>query len=131
MPRPRRSWGSCGTVRGGTRLHVDHAVLNEDPVRAHRCLGGRAGHLPGTQVEARGVQGALNGAAVQPAVGQRGVLVRARVVDRVEVTVDVEDRNGLVSLYSGGLAGRQRSRGTDRDHEGSRFVRVAYVTTLR
>ena len=59
-------------LRGSEGLDGVHVLrsLDDDPVRADRCLGRRAGDLPGPQVEARGVQGALHRAAVEPAVGQ-------------------------------------------------------------
>src|SRR3712207_7020168 len=64
---------------------------------ADRDLRRWAGDLAGAQVEAGGVQGALDGAAFHPAVGQRRVLVGARVVDRVQVARSEEHTSELQS----------------------------------
>ena len=60
----------------------DHHAVGAPPAVSRRPLD-----LPRAQVEARRVQRALHHAALQPAVGQGSVLMRAGVVDRVKLAV--------------------------------------------
>src|SRR5918993_1571254 len=66
---------------------VDVVALDADGVDGDGDDGGRTGGVARTQVEAGPVEPALDGAAVELALGQRDVGVGARVVDAVHVTV--------------------------------------------
>ena len=72
-------------------------------------MAGRAGRLARAEVEARAVQPALEGAAVELALGQRDVGVGAGVVDAVHVAVGgVHDGDPApLDLGQGGAHGRQ------------------------
>ncbi|HEY4332883.1 MAG TPA: SDR family NAD(P)-dependent oxidoreductase [Ilumatobacteraceae bacterium] len=75
----------------------------------------------GAQIESGGVQRALDLAPLEPAVGQRGVLMRAGVVDREHLAgIGVEDRHGWVDRPSVRLAPRDGAERTDGlQHPGS------------
>src|SRR5450756_1930063 len=79
------------------RVVVDpHAVPVQGKGVYGNGPGGRQGQWgAGPQVERRPVQPALDGAAVDLAVGQRDLAVRADVGDRVQVTLVVADDGDL------------------------------------
>src|SRR6476469_7908001 len=82
-------------------LQGDRVVLDGHRERSHRSIGGERLGPAGGQVEERAVAGALDGAGrgVELALGQRPVVVRAAVLDRVERSVAVEDADlGAVVL---------------------------------
>ena len=90
----------------------------DDLVGADRQLGRRRVDRAGAQVEAGGVQRAFDLAALQPAVGERGVLVGAGVVDGEDLAVlGVEHRDRRVGVEPQGLTSRQIREWTDFEHD--------------
>src|SRR6478609_8518264 len=91
-------WLSPGSGAGRhTGEDVDLVAPDLDPVGPHRLRRGQAHRLAVAQAEARGVQRALDLAGLDPAVRERGVLVRARVVEGVvRAVVVAEERDRLV-----------------------------------
>jgi hypothetical protein len=66
------------------------------------------------------VQRALDDVALHPAVGQRGGLMGARVVDGEQLVVlGAEDRDGHVGSHQADLSRCQVDAGADRDHRPS------------
>ena len=89
--------GRLGAASSRTTLIIP--VDDHHLVRAHRQLGRRRVDRAGAQVETRSVQRAFDLAALEPAVGQRGVLVRAGVVDGEHLAVvGVEHRDRRVQV---------------------------------
>ena len=81
----------CG--HGLVDLQGDGVVLDGRRERLHRSIGGERLRPAGGQVEEGAVTGALDGAGrgVELALGERPVVVRAAILDRVERAVAVED----------------------------------------
>src|SRR3954463_13576188 len=101
---------------------------------AYWRFGRRPVGLPSTQVEAGGMQRALDLAVLDPAIGQRGLLVGTGVVDRVdgvnELALDPEHSDGYVGHDPDRLTARDVRQGTHRDHRNLCFVidnRMWYV----
>src|SRR3954468_10558238 len=71
----------------------------------------------GAQVEARGMQRAFDMAVLDPAVGERGLLVRAGVVEREELALlGVEDSDRRIGVQADRLTGRQLGERASWDH---------------
>src|SRR5207247_1278529 len=75
--------------------YEDVAVLGPRLVHGYGLGGRQAGRLAGAQVEARAVQPALDRVALDLALGQRDVGVRADVADRVDVAAGVHHAHRL------------------------------------
>src|SRR5919205_142213 len=96
-------------ARGEVGLFVgldDHdvAVDNLNFVYADGEFGRRCVNLAGPEIELGGVQRALDLAAFHPAVGQRGVLVGAGVVDGEELALfGVKDSDGRRGVKAQGF----------------------------
>src|SRR6478609_3906748 len=73
------------------REEVDLVAADLDPVGADRFRGGQAHRLAVTQAEARSVQRTLDLTRLDPALRERRLLVRARVVERVVRAVVVAE----------------------------------------
>src|SRR4030081_3445839 len=112
----RRRWPPTSCRLLHVAVHEEHAVLDQDRVGAHGFPGRRAGRGPGTQVESGRMQRALHEAALQPAVGEGGVLVSAGGVDGVERAVRVEYRDGNVGENPNYLAGWELVQRAYPDH---------------
>ena len=88
---PWGPWGSLSGQRAALTAMSTSTTASapspstRDAVDGDRAGGRGAGGLAGAQVEARAVQPALDRAAVDLALGQRDVGVRADVADRVQV----------------------------------------------
>src|SRR5579883_1791688 len=74
-----------------SNLDLDLAPDHPKWKRLNRHDGGKRHHLPGSNVEARAVEGTLDDVPVELALGKRRLLVGADVADRIEIIVDVED----------------------------------------
>src|SRR5262245_43022885 len=78
-------------VSGGlaieSELQLHFVVVHAHLERLHRTIGGEGARLAGSQVEERTVARALHGtgAEVELALGERSVVVRAAVLDRVQL----------------------------------------------
>ena len=87
--------GSLRRLGGGHlgNLQLDGVVLDRDGERLDRLVGGEGLRPTGREVEQRAVAWALDGTGVgvELALGERAVVVRAAVLDRVERAVAVED----------------------------------------
>jgi hypothetical protein len=96
-----------------------------DLVGADRTLGRRGVDGARPQVELRGVQRAFDLAALQPAVGERGVLMGAGVVDGEDLAVvGVEHRDRRIDVEPVGLASRKIHE-TARGNHHDTSVRIA------
>ena len=71
--------------------YLDPAVFDDDGVVIDRaffgCEAGAAGHI-----EAPAVKIAFDNVSVQPRIGEREALVRAKILDGVEFAADIEKR---------------------------------------
>src|SRR5215218_1154466 len=123
--------GQLGPVVG----QVDEHVLALDPHREdpHRAQGRWAVGLAGEQVEAAAVQGALDGRVLDPALGQRVLLVAAHIdhgVDAAVAGADQGDRLLVAELDPEPLVGfelREPGQPNERHHPVSR-ARTASVS---
>lgn len=82
-------------------------------------MGGQTGRGSGAQVEQGRMQRAFDEAALDIALGERGVLVAAGVIDGVETALGVEDRDGrcgVVDLDPDGLTLGQVLDAADGNH---------------
>ena len=90
-------------------------------MRADRLFRGRRIDRAGAQIELRRVQWALHLAPLDPAIGQRSILVGAGVVDGEELAViSVEDRDryalGLGTVETQGFTGLNCRAQTSGEH---------------
>src|SRR5436190_23309207 len=91
-------WRACcsamvsGVVAISVNLQLDHFVLDGHRERVHRLVGGKSLRLARPDVEQGAVPGALYGAQalVELTLREWAVVVRAAVLDRVELTAAVE-----------------------------------------
>src|SRR4051812_45831192 len=91
-------------------LQLDDVVLDSDREGVDGDVGGQGLRLARPQIEQRSVTGALDGAVlgIQLPLGERTVVVRAAVLDGVELAVAVEDADLEVLPF-------QDARGTGRE----------------
>src|ERR1700755_125790 len=97
-------------------LQGDGAVHDGGRERLHRLESGERPRPAGGQVEEGAVTGALDGARglVELALGERAVIVRAAVLDRVDRAVAIEDADlHPVVLDKAPRAGRKLGDGAD------------------
>src|SRR5262249_44266178 len=86
---------------------VDDAAFDLDRKRRRRLIGRRRQRLAGHDVEACAVARAFDLTAFDNAAGQLAAVVRADVLDRVEVAVDVEDGDRRVAVVDDAVFARQ------------------------
>src|SRR6478672_4218828 len=93
MPASSLFSATTSGVAMSVDLQNDRVVLDGHRERSHRSIGGERLGPAGGQVEEGAVTGALDraGRGVELALGERTVVVRAAVLDRVEAAVAVED----------------------------------------
>src|SRR3954469_25227469 len=82
-----------GVAMRSVDLQLDDVVLDANREGVDRDVGGQGLRLARSQIEQRSVTGALDGAVlgIQLPLGERTVVVRAAVLDGVELAVAVED----------------------------------------
>src|SRR6185369_8446006 len=85
------------TVFSALQSDEDVVALDLGLVDGYGNGRGQAGRLAGAQVEAGAVQPALHGGALDVALGQRHVLVRADVADREHLALGVHQAHRLVT----------------------------------
>src|SRR6266508_5083167 len=84
---PVSKMGKSLRTAATSNVNVDITVLHCDRKRPRRDHCGQARHLAGLDVEPRAVLGTFDVAAVELAAAEEEVLVRADIVDGVEVAV--------------------------------------------
>src|SRR5215211_3595508 len=109
-------------------LQLDDVVLDHDREGVDRDIGGQGLRLSGPQIEERSVAGTLDGAVlrIELPLGQRAVVVRAAVLERVDLAVAVEDADlEVLPLHDARGTGRELRERTDVDdlsgHRGTRL----------
>ena len=123
-------WSGAGGHGGG------HPGVEVDLVATDLDLGawptglvaGRHCGTPSLEAEAGRVQRALDLARLDPALGERGVLVRARVVERVvRAVVVAEERDGLGRRPSGRVGRTSASPGATSSTAATRMASLMVV----
>src|SRR6185295_19178869 len=116
MPASSRFSARTSGVAMSVDLQSDGVVLDRYRERLDGLESGERLRPAGGEVEEGAVAGALDRAAggVELALGERPVVVRAAVLDRVQGAVAVEDADlGAVLLDQAHLAGRELGRRAD------------------
>src|SRR5215207_850179 len=103
-----------GVAMWSVDLQLDHVVLDHDREGVDRFVGGKGQRLSGPQIEERAVARAFDGAlrAIELALGQRTVVVRAAVLDGEQLATAVEhpDLQVLPFHDARGTGGKVRER---------------------
>src|SRR3954467_3681183 len=111
-------------------LQLDDVVLDHDREGVDPDIGGQGLRLAGPQIEERAVARALDGAVlrIDLALGERAVVVRAAVLDGVDLAVAVEDADlEVLPFHDARGAGRELRERADVDgfrHWGKRLYRL-------
>src|SRR5689334_1356473 len=116
----------CSAIVSGVamvllHLQLDQAALDADGKGVDGNVGGEVLRLPRSKVEPRAMPWALDPTArlVQLALGERPVVVRAAVLDGVQVATAVEDPDlEVLPLHQASCAGRELGDGADVDDGG-------------
>src|SRR3954447_1425875 len=99
-------------------LQLDDVVLDHDREGVDRDIGGQGLRLAGPQIEERAVARAFDGAVlrIDLALGERAVVVRAAVLDGVDLAVAVEDADlEVLPFHDARGAGRELRERADVD----------------
>src|SRR5438552_5709001 len=112
--------------------HLHFVAFDGDRVCLHGADGGEDDGAPGLDIELRAVARAFDAVTLELALVERSAVVRADVVDRVELAVYVAERDAFsIDLVHADSRGRRLARLRDR-HEAlgfRRFFRHALKTS--
>src|SRR5215211_2407750 len=119
-------------------LQLDDVVLDHDREGVDRDIGGQGLRLAGPQIEERSVAGALDGAVVgiELTLGERPVVVRAAVLEGVDLAVAVEHADlEVLPFHDARGTGRELRERADVDdlcgHEGEGACRTKKIRCRR